>query len=450
MSAAGLERRWVWLALAAIFAVVFASRAPFLDAGYGLHADAWRVARTAKTLVTTGDYQPSRPPGFPLHEWLAAWLWKLGPVGLNGLSAAASAAAAVLLAVYARRVGCRDWVLAGLALAAVPAFYVNSVSSKDFPLTVALLLGAYLVARSGRAVWAGVLFGLVVGSRPVAVIHGLPLAIVLLASLPKERRARAFATFCAVGAVVIAAFYGPIFAKLGPDNLRAPYRLAELPAGLILHRGTIDVWGVLGLIGLGVMVLGATVGRKAVRAVAAMAPPAEQCAWLIGAALGLGFYVWLPDQAGYCTPALPFVLLLAAQWTSRLAFQLGCVLVLGAAFVGEDFRSAGAIVADHREREAELAKVRGFTAFCGTLPKPGVVVCGAWEPIISVLDLASGGQRYAFLLDAAEIAQLIKQRTPIYYTPEMRPFEYRVHHIDLAAIGAIDARALYLRGKEQR
>lgn len=444
-TAALTQRPWLWLV--AIFAIVFASRLPFLDAGYGKHADAWRVAHTAKMLVTTGDYQPSRPPGFPLHEWLAAGLWKWRVLGLNGLSAAASAAACVLLAMYARQIGCRAWPLAGLALAGLPAFYVNSVSSKDFPLTLALLLAAYLLARSGRAVWAGVLFGCMVASRPVAVIHGLPLAIVLLSAVPKPARARAFAWFCLIGGLVIAAFYGPIFFKLGPTNLKPPYRLAELRAGLILHRGTVDVWGVLGLIGLGVMALGA-VWRKPMRAVASMVSPAEQCAWLISTALGIGFYVWLPDQAGYCIPALPFVLLLATQLTSRVAFIAGSVLMLGASFLGENFRSPGAIITDRQDRQRTLTQVTGFAAFCATLPKPGVVVCGSWEPIISVLDLAAGGQRYVFLLEPAEIAVLMKQRTPIYYTPEMRTFEFRVHNIDLAAIGGIDARALYLKGRQ--
>lgn len=448
MSAAAFTRHPAVL-LAALFAIVFASRVPFLaDAGYGKHADAWRVACTARALVTTGDYQPSRPPGFPLHEWMAAGVWKWREIGLNGLSAAAGATACMLLALYARRVGCRDWWLAGLALAGLPAFYVNSVTAKDFTLTVALLLGSYLLARSGRAVWAAVVFGCVVASRPVAVIHGLPVALTLLGAVPKPRRLLAFLHFFVISATVAAAFYVPIFLKLGPENLKAPYRLETLSASLVLHRGSIRVWGVLGLIGLGAMMLGAF-WKRGEREVTIGANPAERWAWIISTVFGIGFYVWLPSEPGYCIPALPFVLLLAAQWTSRVGFQAGCVLMLGAAFVGQDFRSAGEILADRKARQDEMLKVRGFTAFCATLPKPGVVVCGSWEPIISVLDLAAGGQRYTFLLDPTEIARLMKDRTPIYYTPEMRIFEYRVHNIDLAAIGAIDARALYLRGRQQ-
>ncbi len=441
------QRPWLWLV--AIFAVVLLSRVPFLDAGYGKHADAWRVARTARLIVEAGDYQPSRPPGFPLHEWLSAGVWKWRVLGLNGLSAAASAAACVLFALYARRIGCRDWALAGLALAGLPAFYVNSVSSKDFPLTLALLLASYLLARSGRGVWTGVLFGCVVGSRPVAIIHGLPVALVLLTSVPAAERARVFLRFLLVSGVIVAGFYAPIFMKFGPDNLKEPYRLASLKASLILHRGTIEVWGVLGLIGLGLMALGAF-WKKGARAVIQMVPPPEQCAWLIATAFGLGFYVWLPDQAGYCIPALPFVLLLASQWTSRLAFQIGCVLMMGASFLSQDFHSPGAILVDRQDRQNTLVQVTGFTRFCNQLPKPGVVVCGSWEPIVSVLDLASGGQRYTFLLEPSEVIKLMKERTPIYYTPEMRVFEERVYQIDLAAIGGTDARALYLRGQQQK
>jgi len=469
-STAHPQRLWPWLL--AIFAIVLLSRVPYLDAGYGKHADGWRVARTAKMIVTTGDYQPSRPPGFPLHEWASAALWPLRTIGLNGFAAAAGAAACVLLALYARRVGCRDWPLLGLALAGLPAFYINSVSSKDFTLTIALLLGAYLLARSGRVVWTALVFGLVVASRPVAIIHGLPVALVLLMALPAAKRIGAFARFCLVSGVVVAAFYVPIFLKLGPENLRPPYRLASIRWSLIVERGTIDVWGVLGLVGLGVIVLGALIakGARAVDIPVGTAVPSrprtaedsgplqatgpEQCAWLISAAFGIGFYLWLPDQPGYCIAGLPFVLLLAAQRTSRLALRIGCVLMMAASFLGSNNTLTkkfswlpGAIVADQRERKEEIDKVRGFAAFCATIPKPGVIVCGAWEPIISVLDLASGGQRYVFLLSPTEIAQLMKERTPIYYTPEMRPFEQRVYNIDLEAIGGTDVRKLYL---EQR
>src|SRR5438552_3382929 len=138
----GSRGRLAW-ELTALFIIVLLSRMPFLNAGYGLHPDAWRVARTARHLSQTGEYIFSRPPGFPLHELMCAAVWKAGAIGLNGVSAVASAAAAVLLAFYAWRSGCRDYLLTALALAFTPAFFINSVSAKDFTLTLAFVLGSF-------------------------------------------------------------------------------------------------------------------------------------------------------------------------------------------------------------------------------------------------------------------------------------------------------------------
>src|SRR5690606_29302162 len=48
-------RPFVWLAVA-----FFAVRLPFVGYGHGTDPDAWRVAMTARYLLETGDYFPSR------------------------------------------------------------------------------------------------------------------------------------------------------------------------------------------------------------------------------------------------------------------------------------------------------------------------------------------------------------------------------------------------------
>ncbi|MEP6937397.1 MAG: hypothetical protein ABI871_04945, partial [Chthoniobacterales bacterium] len=51
------------------------SRLPFLDAGYGVNVDAWRVARAARHIAQTGEYEASRFPGYPVHEIVCSWFW---------------------------------------------------------------------------------------------------------------------------------------------------------------------------------------------------------------------------------------------------------------------------------------------------------------------------------------------------------------------------------------
>src|SRR5439155_11362773 len=43
---------------------------PRIFTNYGNDEDAWRIARAADTLATTGRYEPSRLPGNPLFEYL--------------------------------------------------------------------------------------------------------------------------------------------------------------------------------------------------------------------------------------------------------------------------------------------------------------------------------------------------------------------------------------------
>src|ERR1043166_6986783 len=72
--------------LAIVFLVVLLSRLPFLDAGYGVNVDAWRVALRAVEIAITGDYSVSRFPGYPIQEIVCSWFWRGGPFALNALS----------------------------------------------------------------------------------------------------------------------------------------------------------------------------------------------------------------------------------------------------------------------------------------------------------------------------------------------------------------------------
>ena len=428
----------------ALFLVVLLSRVPFLDHGYGEHADAWRVARTAKRWAETGVYEPSRVPGFPLHEALCALVWPWRAPGLNGLSAVASAAACVLFALYAKRRGCRDSIPAALALAGLPAFFVNSVSAKDFTLTLAALLGSALAAATGWPLLAGLALGAAAACRSVAAIYGLPLAILVLAAAPQKDRVRHFLRFFLVASAVAAACYLPILAKFGSVLFDVNSGLGYPPAATVLERGTLEVWGWPGLAALALMLAAPVVFRHRETALPAL-PRAEIFAWSLFVLLTAGFYAWLPDQAGYFIPALPFALLLLARVTPRRVFQTGCALCLVASFITISRTPLhAAILADRAARDTTLTQVRGFASFCKTMPGAGVIVAGAWEPLLAVLDLRASEHRFVYLLPPEEVRALAAEHRPIFFTPETRAFEAKIHGLDLAEFGGRDLRAAYL------
>src|ERR1051325_4680859 len=137
--------------------VVLLSRLPFLSPGAGNDEDGGFLVHAAREIAATGRYTTSRFPGYPVLEWLASWVARLGggPVEMNALSALAAAGAAFAFARLLRRLGAGDAWLLALAFACVHAAYVASVSAMDYLFAVAFLLAACHARLAGRAWLAG-------------------------------------------------------------------------------------------------------------------------------------------------------------------------------------------------------------------------------------------------------------------------------------------------------
>src|SRR6266545_4432807 len=135
-----------------IFVAVFVLvRLPFLLGGYGADTDAYRVALAAKYLWATGEYLPSRLPGYPLHELVTVLLIWGGPF-LTNLATAVAALAGVLVLdriVVAVGVPHRGWLLAAMAF--TPWLLINSTVTLDYQWALTAMMGAYLlVIRGGQ------------------------------------------------------------------------------------------------------------------------------------------------------------------------------------------------------------------------------------------------------------------------------------------------------------
>ena len=426
--------------LIAFFATIALTRLPFLNAGYGTNHDTWRVARAARHIAETGQYQASRLPGNPVHEIVCALLYRGGPAALNGLSASFSVAAAVALWLIARRMGCRDAALLTLAFSLTPTVLINSVSSKDYMWAVAFLLWAVYAALRRAPVVCGCLLGLAIGCRLTSGAMLLPLALIVFAP---ERKWLPLVRLCAASALVAGTAFSPVWARYGFDFFTFYHSHARPAAGTILARGTVELWGALGIVGIVAALVSAIPAavRDWPRAIAS--PPGRLitpalAVWLV---LYVVAFIALPDQAGYLIPLVPAALLLLARFTARPAFQFACICLIVSPWI--DLSGAkvtkGPVLADHASRVATLRDVQQFVALCEHRLPPGTaVVVGAWEPIIT--ELLHGTQlrnRYAYLLTHAEVAAAAERGTPLAYATEsIRGFNHRVHGVDLAAFGA--------------
>ncbi len=425
------------------------SRVPFLEPGYGVNVDAWRVARVARSIAETGEYEVSRFPGYPVQELVSSWFWNGGPFALNGLSALMSLLACFGAWQVARHLRCRDTLLLISALAFTPVFYVSSVTAKDYIWALAFAWLALWMAIESKPLLSGILLGFGVGCRITTGGMLLPLALILIGANRGPARWRAVSVLGIASVLTGAICFLPVWRRYGWGFVQFYESHGRPEATSILLRGTWEVWGALGLVGLGVSLGTVLLHRHGLRPTSIPAPdnrmvmPALFCIILVYA----GAFLRLPDQAGYLLPIVPATLLLLARFAPRPCFQLCCALLILAPFV--DFSrhglQAGAILADHRERQQTVSDVTRFVRFTeAKLPGENLVVVGGWEPMIAVLAPPNTVRNhYAYLATAAEVHQAIAAGWGLAYSgPAVRQFNYNINHVDLAAFGAQDLRQL--------
>jgi len=221
-----------------------------------------------------------------------------------------------------------------------------------------------------------------------------------------------------------------------------------LPGPLeIVARMTLDVWGLLGCIGIGVALVAGVLNSAKREGIESRQRFALGSMVVIYA---IAFFC-LPDEAAYLIPAAPFVLLLVWSIAPRWAFRVCCGLIILSPFItwSGTKPAAGLVIQDHRQRVATDNAINGFLRFSSMVSGSNAYIAGSWEPPIDVLtaDAPRPGVKVLYLVTQAELDQLIAQGWHVWYLPLMREFDFRVYHFDVAAHGARDVRLLHPDGK---
>jgi len=449
----------------AVAALAFASRLPFLFAGYGSDPDAWRIATTARAIALSHHYAASRLPGFPVQEILSALLWRGGPLLLNGVGALLSALGIGAFALTLRRLGARDAALGALALAATPVVFIAGVSALDYAWAMGLMLVALDQALRGRAVRAGVLLGLAAGCRLTSLAAAIPLAI-LLAGAGAGARGRllrfALALLLTAGVALAPAAltYGAGMLHVYEHGYPRPLYVAK--------NASVDVWGIPGTLALVAAALAWTLGaRPPRRAASAPEVPGRRvtlAAWS-GIALFGAAFLRLPHEAGYLIPAIPFVLLLLATRVSRAVFVTTCVALLispwcfkvseigkpdtpppSALSIGIPPGNPrlvldvlhGPVITDRLRRVRAMRFVDDVIARAARLPGNSVIAAYEWLPLVRVRlgGDVTGGTRFVYVPGPAEMAHYAAAGVRVYLMPGAEDESRRVNGASLLALGA--------------
>jgi hypothetical protein len=323
-----------------LYALTFvAVRLPFVFAGYGADTDAYRVALSAKYLWSTGEYLPSRLPGYPLHELATALLIWGGPF-LTNLATVCAALAGVLVfdrIVVALNVPRRWWLL--VAMGFTPWLVVTSTATLDYHWALAAMLGAYLAVIRRRYVLAGLLLGAAAGLRITAAAFLAPLVVLILhrwwlgCEEWKGRRltaaVRAAAELAVATAVIGLMAYTPVLWTYRLDFWN--YAASRVSPDVVIQMVGQRALGVVGA--LVALVALALSWRRLLALPGMLRSDPHVLMWLLTVVIYALVFLRLPVDAGYLVPIYPFAFLLVARVLIRWALPAIVVASVLSGFV---------------------------------------------------------------------------------------------------------------------
>ncbi len=425
---------------------IFATRFPYLTPGYGNSPDAWRVARIAQIISQSGDYFPSRAPGFPAHELISATMWQGGPFALNGASALMSAFAAAFLTLIVRRLGVRWSALAGITLAFVPLVFVASVEAIDPVWGIAFMLAATFFLMDKRPILAGIMLGCAIGTRITSGAMLLPLALLIYFGEIYQDKMRALMQFTASSLIVGAAWFLPVYLKYKLSILTYSATGYNPSFGRMQHMLTDFVWGYTGLWGIALaIILTIMTVRKRKKLGQSKSPVGISSKGLLwftysGIALYIVAFFMLPHQR-YLLPIVPLILLLVFWQANRVTALVLTGIMLVAPFVNlypSQFAEKGILNKEHERRQESQAYIQELICLSESLDSNDVIVVGWWFPKIEVT-LANKKTRssFAYLLDSTEITEFVADSAEILYVPGISDYNLRVKGVSLSEHGTL-------------
>jgi hypothetical protein len=452
----------------AIAVVVFLTRLPLLDAGYGSDPDAWRMTTAAREMARTGIYTPSRLPGYPLPEFTYTALGggQAGPLIQNGLTALIGAAGVAFFYLALVALGSSHPLLAAGALAFTPAVYIQSATSMDYIWALGFMLAALFFAVERKPLTSGLLLGAAIGCRLTSAGMLLPLALLLIGSGEKKKRALRIAGFAVATLVVGGAFYIPAFLRFGTGFLTSAPAAPSLLN--ILRKAGPEAWGVIGLAAIVLTLIVALAMRTAGKLkqdTHRQDGALHFSAWIIGLATYAVAFVFMPHEAAYLIPAVPFVILLLEPLAGKKLFAAACLALIVSPFVlgiytaeqtrqfGELWNPGpsvgfslggkqafvsleGPVLLDRRLRIAAIDYSRATIAACKDLQRDTQVIVGYWRPLILLLNEDVSAADFVYSLSCDEIHAEIESGRDVLYLREAGANNLALEGCDPAEAGA--------------
>jgi hypothetical protein len=325
-------RSWI----TALLILVVITRIPFLLPGYGPDADSWLVANAATQLWQTGDYSPSRLPGYPLSELVSAPLVGLGKALLSNTATLTVSLLVVVVWWHIARDHAHHPRLAVLSLAFSPLLWTSSVVTMDYVWSLLFLLLAFLFALRNRPGVAGILAGLAAGFRLANIGGIVPLAILIVLGTREKKAAFVFLLTAGLAALLA---YTPLLMHYGPlgwieatsQEMNDVYPSLHDRPVLFLYRSIYAIGPLAAIAAAAILVR----GRARLAQVISQRDPLL-VASISAVVIFLLVFLGLPIERAYLLPALPFLILLVGRIATKPEFTLFALCLASLSIVNPD------------------------------------------------------------------------------------------------------------------
>ena len=346
-----------------ILIIFLASRLPFLYSGFGTDPDAWRMVLASRQIFETGQYSPSRLPGFPVPEYTYSLLFnytggKPSPVLFNFITALFSLAAVYFFYLILIRLNYKNVYPVLLCFIFTPLFYINSVNSMDYNWAMAFILASFYFCLSDKQLISGILLGIAAGSRISSLAFLIPFNFWIIYSDRFPANLKRSLNFNLSALLITSMVYFPVYSLYGLNLFS--YDKLIYPAFLTVGgRMTVKVWGVIGTVSISAVVLFILFRRKRLQNENKSSEHKKiTLIILIIIAIYFLLFLRLPVESGYLLPAIPFFLILIAKYLTRnISIFLAASLAISSFILNIDrkgFELVGPVWKDHLTRMTEI------------------------------------------------------------------------------------------------
>jgi hypothetical protein len=436
--------------------VFVTTRLPLINTGFGLDADAWRIAGTAFDLRHHLSYHASRFPGYPLPEFVNSLVIDLGWVATNSLTMLLSLISLFAFARITKAIDLRHRTLMIITYAFLPILWINSTNTMDYMWSLCFIMLTWFLILKGRPVIGGIMFGLAIGSRPHAVVLALPF---LYLCYTTNRSIKETVRFILSAAIATLVLFLPLFLTYGLMFFRRyPVKTNLLQVGYL----TIKHIGLLGMVMLAVTVV---LSPQNLRNMIKQRNPNDIFA-ISTVCLALISFSLTPYHFEYMIIFMPFMLMFIYRIGSRrLLIVLSVILISHACVTIGSFKhlgnnqlrfkliDRGLVLRTQEARKQQLDFVKNLQRT--DIDKHSMVIVGPYLPMIAYLDenVSSSDQAkrmydpnqsragvenfkrdilYRYLLTPQELQSTLGRSYKIYYVEGVREMTMETYGYDLA------------------